>query len=676
MQLITVHKLDAESTSVDTVTIFQSDSAEIVRKFSIGLKTGDNVIEIAHLPHTMDTESLRVSGIGQAILSDVVSITPKTPGSKYGSAGNSDKLVALEEEKELVNRQKQILDHQAKILVTYSQSITGESVNPDGMLEFLQNFAAAGDQNSKASVQLESRLRQLEREIEKEINDPEEEHDSSHLRNIKIKLTITAAEDHVAEISLTYLVKKASWKPLFDLRAVTDADGMPSKKLALHYRASVKQSTGEDWSDATLNLSTASPDSVGTKIPVLKGVKIIQKHYGLFGAKPGDGGGGLFGGANQSTVPSTNPFGGFSQQQQQQQLQLQLQQQQQQQQLPPPPRQWQQQQQQQQQQQYQPDTQNSVFRRVVSRNRMPEPPLPHQGGTFGATATWDAQPLGFAASDDPIIDEEEEEDAELPLIAIPSAVASKNSMAANFQVQGKANIRSDGSTHKVAIATLSLQAKVEQVVVPRSMNGAYLHCTLKNSSDTHLLPGNINIYLDDGYIANTSISHVAPGEIFRCSLGRDYSVGVTYDQKTERVHVPSTLFGASQDKMLYTVSCVVVNKKDQAIKGLVVRDVVPVADHPNIKVVLVKPAGLAEAEEGKDVSVGKGVSIRWCKSIDDKGGMKEGRVEWVVDLDARETKTLTLQWEVVTPFGVRWTYEGEQGRNTQGTRPLWGKGDA
>ncbi|KAG9020890.1 hypothetical protein FS842_006959 [Serendipita sp. 407] len=425
---------------------------------------------------------------------------------------------------------------------------------------------------------------------------------------------------------------------------------MPSKKLALHYRASVKQSTGEDWSDATLNLSTASPDSGGTKIPVLKGVKIIQKHYGAFTAKRGDGGGGLFGGANQSTVPSTNLFGGFSQQQQHP--------------PPPPPRQWQQQQQQYQQQQYQPqpDTQTSLLG-TVSRNRIPEPPIPHQGATFGATATWEAQPVGFGASDDPIINEEEEEDAELPLIAIPSAVASKNSMAANFQVQGRANIRSDGSTHKVAIATLSLQAKVEQVVVPRSMNGAYLHCTLKNSSDTHLLPGNINIYLDDGYIANTSISHVAPGEIFRCSLGRDYSVGVTYDQKTERVHVPSTLFGASQDKMLYTVSCVVVNKKDQAIKGLVVRDVVPVADHPNIKVVLVKPAGLAEAEEGKDISVGKGVSIRWCKSVGDKGGMKEGRAEWVVDLDARETKTLTLQWEVVTPFGVRWTYEGEQGRN-------------
>ncbi|KAG8797867.1 hypothetical protein FRC17_002816, partial [Serendipita sp. 399] len=156
MQLITTHKLDAESTTVDTVTIFQSDSAEIVRKFSIGLKTGDNVVEIAHLPHTMDTESLRVTGIGQAILSDVVCITPKSGGPKHGAAGKSDKLVALEEEKDLVLRQKQILDHQAKILVTYSQSITGEHVKPDLMLEFLQSFADAGDQNSKSSILLQS----------------------------------------------------------------------------------------------------------------------------------------------------------------------------------------------------------------------------------------------------------------------------------------------------------------------------------------------------------------------------------------------------------------------------------------------------------------------------------------------------------------------------------------
>ena len=94
-----------------------------------------------------------------------------------------------------------------------------------------------------------------------------------------------------------------------------------------------------------------------------------------------------------------------------------------------------------------------------------------------------------------------------------------------------------------------------------------------------------------------------------------------------------------------------------------VRDIVPVSDNKDIKVVLTKPAGLAEAEEGKDVIVdemtegekGK-VKIHWKKSSGDKGGMKEGRLEWVVDLEAKEEKTLVLEWEVVTPFGMKWAY--------------------
>lgn len=40
MQLSTTHKIDAETIPVHSVTIFQSDCAEVVRKFAISLKVG------------------------------------------------------------------------------------------------------------------------------------------------------------------------------------------------------------------------------------------------------------------------------------------------------------------------------------------------------------------------------------------------------------------------------------------------------------------------------------------------------------------------------------------------------------------------------------------------------------------------------------------------------------
>ena len=152
----------------------------------------------------MVTESLRVAGIGQAMLSDVVCIMPKSRVMKLGQAGKSDELIKLEEEKSLLLGQKRVIDYKAHILVNYAHSITSEHVSPEDMLAFLQNFNAMGEQSAQAEMEFQRSLRELDKKIEKELNDPVAEHDNSHLRNIKVKLTINAEESHVAEISLTY----------------------------------------------------------------------------------------------------------------------------------------------------------------------------------------------------------------------------------------------------------------------------------------------------------------------------------------------------------------------------------------------------------------------------------------------------------------------------------------
>ena len=121
------------------------------------------------------------------------------------------------------------------------------------------------------------------------------------------------------------------------------------------------------------------------------------------------------------------------------------------------------------------------------------------------------------------------------------------------------------------------------------------------------------------------------------------------------------MFSATNNKFIYTTTVTLKNKRATPIKGFLVRDIVPVADSKDINVVLTKPAGLAEAEEGKDIEVEEktGVKIHWKKSLGDKGGMKEGRLEWVVDLEAKEGKVLVLEWEVVMPFGMKWHYVSE-----------------
>lgn len=64
-------------------------------------------------------------------------------------------------------------------------------------------------------------------------------------------------------------MSNARWTPLYDIRAsIAKSPDMPSK-VALHYRASITQTTGENWPDVALTLSTASPQQ-GSKVPTLR----------------------------------------------------------------------------------------------------------------------------------------------------------------------------------------------------------------------------------------------------------------------------------------------------------------------------------------------------------------------------------------------------------------------
>lgn len=71
-------------------------------------------------------------------------------------------------------------------------------------------------------------------------------------------------------------VGQARWRPLYDLYAYSQ-DGKPSTSVSLHYRVNLSQSTGEDWNDAKLILSTSETDVLNAGIPISDSLVIEQK---------------------------------------------------------------------------------------------------------------------------------------------------------------------------------------------------------------------------------------------------------------------------------------------------------------------------------------------------------------------------------------------------------------
>jgi len=71
-------------------------------------------------------------------------------------------------------------------------------------------------------------------------------------------------------------VGDGQWRPLYDLYTYSQ-NGKPSTSVSLHFRVNVSQSTGEDWNDAELILSTSETDILNAGIPKTDSLVIEPK---------------------------------------------------------------------------------------------------------------------------------------------------------------------------------------------------------------------------------------------------------------------------------------------------------------------------------------------------------------------------------------------------------------
>lgn len=157
------------------------------------------------MPNSIVTESLRVSGFGNAMLSDVVCTVPPLD---LKATEKSDYVRELEVERARLDGQRRVIDHHADLLLAYAQGLTGEHVKPDDMAGFLEKFLTIGAKNVENIQDIERRVADIDEKLKKEREEPTEKVDGSIKRKAKVKLVINAEDDHEAEISLTYRESK------------------------------------------------------------------------------------------------------------------------------------------------------------------------------------------------------------------------------------------------------------------------------------------------------------------------------------------------------------------------------------------------------------------------------------------------------------------------------------
>lgn len=78
-----------------------------------------------------------------------------------------------------------------------------------------------------------------------------------------IVVTVSAKEAATGKLTISYLTSNASWVPTYDLRS-----DITTGKVNLTYKATISQSTGENWEDVRMTVSTNNPYQNKTR-PVL-----------------------------------------------------------------------------------------------------------------------------------------------------------------------------------------------------------------------------------------------------------------------------------------------------------------------------------------------------------------------------------------------------------------------
>ncbi|TDL25849.1 hypothetical protein BD410DRAFT_784883 [Rickenella mellea] len=638
---------DASENPIKAVTVFSSNKAEVVRTFTLDLQKGQNELKIYNLPSCVDLDTARLTGLGDAVLFDVVCSLEV----KAAKPTTSAKYRELQRKLSQLQGEKRVHEHEADILVNYGKTLHGEHRTNDYVQAFLAEFVDHGKKNLEAIAELDREITEVEQEMVEETvvmikaigKGP---------TNAMVTAIITAQREGKVEVTLTYMVGKAGWKPSYDLRATTE-NGKPAGTVSLHYRALITQGTGEDWKDTTLTLSTAAPEW-SFHLPTLAPIRI----------RPGLRHGG--GKAAWNTANNTNRAAAFGVPQQQS-LFGQAPQQQAFMQQPAF-----------QQQVQQPAQSTSLF------GAAPRPqatgfggfgssaPAASSGGLFGVTNAYPPVPaaagwndgatepptVGAAAAVEPAAEPEQEETPG-PL-SESGTVVTEGAVASSYRIEGVCSIPSDDETHKVAIAILPFEAKVHYVAAPRIRPVVFLQCEVTNSSEYRLLPGPVSVYLDNSPVSKTSIVDVNPEETFHCTLGPDPSLRISYTRYPRTNETSKLAFAAHTTTSTFKATAIIQNKHTFPIKNFILREVIPLSDQDNIQVVLKLPKGLAEAKEKEivDQKSSKGnLRARWTRTIGGKSGDKEGKYEWLADIGAGDEVKMEVEWEVRAPADFIWGFE-------------------
>ena len=263
------------ASEIQTVVVF-ADRAEVTRARIVPCKNGRAEGRFSELSVQLDVRTLRGRGSSRARVLGTSHRTVTLDGDPKGRQG------------ELQVEHQAVLDRitglQAELAV-----LEDRVKNAGAFAGYLSPLMAEGFRDPKASPaawtqalefiekdQIEARTQAVDLKARARVEERKAEHLKARLQAAGGAAPIQAIEAVVAveckgvnqvRIALSYVIPGATWRPEYDLRFQPPKKSKVGKgTVQLTVSAVVQQSTGEDWDEVQLMLSTAKP-KLGIEAP-------------------------------------------------------------------------------------------------------------------------------------------------------------------------------------------------------------------------------------------------------------------------------------------------------------------------------------------------------------------------------------------------------------------------
>lgn len=252
----------AVASTVDAVTVY-ADRALVTRTSVVEITEGLTSVLFEGLPEHLRPDTVEVKVTGGAKVAGIdtrLNVDTKAASAAVELARQRRRSLTagLEAARDRVGTLDQL--RKALLAIDVKPPEAGAGLDPvagldpgvweAGLAFILERLEATASNRREAQMEvdaLRTEIRALDQALQVEV-------EGAVVRTRQVEVMVASGGSGLARVEVTYLVPGASWRPSYDLRASEDLAG-----VALTAHAVIRQSTGEDWEDAALTVSTAQP---------------------------------------------------------------------------------------------------------------------------------------------------------------------------------------------------------------------------------------------------------------------------------------------------------------------------------------------------------------------------------------------------------------------------------